>query len=81
MQLAQTYRTFSRESLAAELGVTPRRISYWVNVGVMPPAHGSNPRWAYYDDHHVRRGRAILRDVYDARITFADYRERLDGAA
>lgn len=51
-------RTYSRESLAEVLGTSPRTISHLVHQGLIPPAHGSNPRWAYYDDTHVRAFRA-----------------------
>lgn len=51
---------YSREALAATLGVTPRLISKWVNRKLLSPAHGRNPRWKYYSDDHLRQGRAIL---------------------
>lgn len=58
-------RTYSRESLADELGISPRQVSHLVAQGLIPPAHGSRNgdrfggrRWAYYDDTHVRAFRA-----------------------
>ena len=50
-------RTYSRESLADELGTSPRTIGYLVTQGLLPPAHGYG-RWSYYDDTHVRAFRA-----------------------
>jgi DNA-binding transcriptional MerR regulator len=50
-------RTYSRESLADEVGCSPRTISHLVNQGLIPPAHGYG-RWSYYDDTHVRAFRA-----------------------
>lgn len=54
---------YSRESLAGLFGLPPRRISHWVNVGLISPARGkpgSSYRSRYYDDGHVREIRALL---------------------
>lgn len=50
-------RTYSRESLADEVGTSPRTISHLVHQGLIPPAHGYG-RWSYYDDSHVSAFRA-----------------------
>ena len=57
---------FSRESLAAEVGVSPRRISYWIEEGLIPKAHGTNPRNKYYDDTHVAAIRALRAVSYNS---------------
>lgn len=54
---------YSRESLAGLFEISPRRISYWVNMGLLSPARGkpgSSPRSRYFDDGHVREIRALL---------------------
>ena len=77
MQIAPTYRTYSRETLAAEAGISPRRLKRWIALGLVPAAHGRNPRWSYYDDTHLRAVRNVLRDVCDHNVTLTEYRERL----
>lgn len=75
-RVAPAPRTYSRQALAAEFGVSPRRITHWVHEKLIPKAHGRNPRWAYYDDLHVRAIRRLLAEVYDHNVTLAEYRER-----
>ena len=70
---------FSRETLAAEFGVNPWLISKWVRIKAIPRAHGSNPRWSYYDSTHVRAIRRLLAQVYDHNVTLAEYAERVNG--
>lgn len=50
-------RTYSRESLADEVGTSTHLISKLVRLRLIPPAHGYG-RWSYYDDTHVRAFRA-----------------------
>ena len=85
MKLAASHRTYSRQALAAEVGVSPRQISEWITKECLHRAKGSPhirgaSKTKYYDDTHVARIREILRDVYDSRVTLADYRERLHGS-
>lgn len=79
MQTVPQHATYNRDTLAAEAGISPRRLKRWIAVGVVPPAHGRNPRWAYYDDTHLRAIRRVLREVCDHNVTLAEYRERLHG--
>lgn len=65
---------YSLDGLAAhfeDFGVTRRKIQRWVNDGLIPPAHGTNPRWKYYDATHIRAIRAVIA-VRENNTTFAD---------
>jgi DNA-binding transcriptional MerR regulator len=53
LQTISPPQRLSREGLAAECDVTPRRISYWITEGLVPPAHGTNPRNKWYGPDHV----------------------------
>lgn len=46
-------RFFGREGLARELGISARRVQYYVAEGVIPKAHGRT-RAAWYDETHVQ---------------------------
>lgn len=51
---------YTRFELAETCGVTAREIQRWINTGLVSPAHGNNPRWAYYDQQHIDEIQALL---------------------
>lgn len=53
--------TYTRESLAAEVGVSEDTLKTWLRQGLISPARGrGNHRDRYYDDGHLRECRALL---------------------
>lgn len=70
-------RTYSIEHLSEETGFSRWSIRQYIKTGVLPAAHGRGPA-AFYTDEHLRRLRAIRREL-DSRRTASDWRERFAG--
>lgn len=51
---------YNRHELAAALGIPVRTLSCWINLGRVPKAKGTNPRWSYYDDTHLAAAREYI---------------------
>lgn len=65
---------YSRQELAAEFGIKPRTIKYYIEIGALPRPLGPRSK-AYYTDLHVRILREIRATITD-RVTLKDLAER-----
>lgn len=64
---------YSIDALVAE-GFSRRKIRYYIEKKIMPPAHGRGPT-AYYTDAHISILRSI-KQAQDQRVYLADIAER-----
>lgn len=62
--------------LAKSMGVTPRTIRYYVEIGLLPPPRGAGSAAKYTQEHETRL-RAIRHLQNDARLSLDEIREEL----
>ena len=60
-RIASHERTYTRDELAAALGVPLRTLRYWrTELKLIDPPSPRTSRYARYTDRHLAQGRAVL---------------------
>lgn len=72
--MPEPYR-YTIADLEARTGLTARTIRYYVQQGLIPPAHGRGPT-ATYDESHMLRLQAV-EALKEQRLSLSEIRERL----